>query len=123
MSLDPSYRDIVPIRWVWIRLYFFSENIFLVCEVFNNVLVLEQGVPGLDGGHAMEEIVVEHAGHDDGVTWVLVEQGFLGFLPLRFCDLQNGAATIRKGSDGIPGVIGFGMVLMEIDAVVFTMSV
>ena len=71
----------------------------------------------------MEELVVEHAGHDDGVTGVLVEQGFGGFMLLILCDQQNGAATIRKRSDGIPRAISVGLVLMEIDAVVFTISV
>ena len=43
------------------------------------MLAPEQGVPGVDGRHAMVELVVEDAGHDDGVTGVLVEQGFGGF--------------------------------------------
>ena len=44
------------------------------------MLAPEQGVPGVDGRHAMVELLVEETGHYDGVTGVLVEQGFGGFL-------------------------------------------
>ena len=87
------------------------------------MLAPEQGVPGVDGRHAMVELVVELAGHDDSVTWELEVQGFRGFGLLIFCDHQNGAATIGKRSDGILRVISLGLVLMEIDAVVFIISV
>ena len=77
MLFDPPNGDIVPCPRFWIVLYFFSEKLFRLCE-FNNIIVLEQGFPGVDGRHSMEELLVELARHDDGVTWVLVEQGFGG---------------------------------------------
>ena len=81
MCLVPPNRDIVSVELFTVD-YFHGGVLLLWRQLSHNVRLFEYIHPFRDGRHAMPEVLVEWSGHDDGVTRLLVVEGF--FLLLIF---------------------------------------
>ena len=67
----------------------------------------------------MIKSIIEVSGHENGISWELVEEGCAVIQCERIRDHQQGAASVRKRSDRIYPRVSGRVVPMRVDAILF----